>query len=575
MKKIEVKYNEQDEWLCMTSREESFDENIEVHLHEGYEIFYFKGGDIGYFVEGTHYTAKPGDLFITNARELHAPLIKSGVYDRTWIQMSQTFIDKKVDAQLALKKVFEERKSGQLNKIEKHLAEKYGLHTLLALIEEASQKEDKYQLLEIEGLIIQVIIRINRLFEQEIVLLGKEVKQNEKVNHILTYINQNLCSKITLKAIQTACFVDRYYLCHLFKKHTGISIYDYITNKRIMEAKKRILNDVPIVQVCYEVGFNDYSAFYKAFVKIENKSPKNYWRENKSIEERNKKMKSKFTLSGFADEIDPVLDVQIESFKKLGIEYIEMRGVNGKNIVQVSCEEAKAIKKVLDENGMKVSAIGSPIGKISILDDFDEELVRFKHILELSQILKVKYIRMFSFYTPKGEEKEQYFETILARWKQYLEVAEDYDVVLLHENEKGIYGDNAKRCKQLIEALHHPKVGVTFDPANFVQVQQDVGEAYAELAPYITYMHIKDANSTGENVPAGEGMGQLREVLQVLEERGYTGFLSLEPHLASFWGKSQLEEGCEEEATRREHRYYMFKKACDALKYLLQEGDGK
>ena len=98
-----------------------------------------------------------------------------------------------------------------------------------------------------------------------------------------------------------------------------------------------------------------------------------------------KKM-SKFILSAFADEIDPALDVQMDVLEQHEISYIEIRGVDGKNITQYPLDEVKAIKEQLDDRGFKISAIGSPIGKINITDDFGPHLELFKHTLEIAKI---------------------------------------------------------------------------------------------------------------------------------------------------------------------------------------------
>jgi sugar phosphate isomerase/epimerase len=93
---------------------------------------------------------------------------------------------------------------------------------------------------------------------------------------------------------------------------------------------------------------------------------------------------SKFILSAFADEIDPELKIQMDVLDQHGIRYIEMRGVNGRSFVQYTLEEARAIKKQLDERGFRLSAIGSPIGKIGITDDFEPHFELFRHTLELA-----------------------------------------------------------------------------------------------------------------------------------------------------------------------------------------------
>src|SRR5690554_5415743 len=112
-------------------------------------------------------------------------------------------------------------------------------------------------------------------------------------------------------------------------------------------------------------------------------------------------MNYNFVLSAFADEIDPDLKVQMEVLKQHGIQYIEMRGVNGRNIADYTLEEVKRIKNQLDEQDFRISAVGSPIGKIQITDDFTPHLEKFRHTLEIAKILETDYIRMFSFYIPR------------------------------------------------------------------------------------------------------------------------------------------------------------------------------
>ncbi|HHV95728.1 MAG TPA: sugar phosphate isomerase/epimerase [Clostridiaceae bacterium] len=252
---------------------------------------------------------------------------------------------------------------------------------------------------------------------------------------------------------------------------------------------------------------------------------------------------SKFILSAFADEIDESLTKQIEELKKYEISYIEMRGVNGKNITKHTVEEIKDVKKQLDDNGFKVSAVGSPIGKIKITDPFEPHLDLFKHTLELAKILDTKFIRMFSFYIPKGENPEKYEDEVMERWYKFIEAAKGYDVILAHENEKDIYGDTAERCLKLIETLNCDYVRAVFDPANFVQCNVETYPyAYNLLKKYVAYFHIKDALFSDHSVvPSGHGDGKIREILAEAYNEGFEGFLSLEPHLGHFKGLAELE----------------------------------
>lgn len=254
---------------------------------------------------------------------------------------------------------------------------------------------------------------------------------------------------------------------------------------------------------------------------------------------------NKFIISGFSDEIDENIEKQFSHLKTHGIEYFEPRGVDGKNIVDLNDTEVIALKEKMDSYGIKASSIGSPIGKIQITDDFDEHLKKLKRVIEISKILRTKYIRVFSFFIPNGEY-EKYRDEVIRRMKVMTALAEKEGIILLHENEKEIYGDVTERCLEIVKEVNSPALRCVFDPANFVQCNQKTyPDAYEMLRPYIEYMHIKDALSDGTVVPAGMGVGKVEEILTDLYDSGYCGFLSIEPHLGSFKGLEKLEQGDE------------------------------
>ena len=247
-------------------------------------------------------------------------------------------------------------------------------------------------------------------------------------------------------------------------------------------------------------------------------------------------------LTGFADEIGSRLDQQMRVLKQLGMSWVEMRGVDGKCIVDYSVTEAAEIKKRLDANGIALSAVGSPIGKIKITGDFAPHLEFFKHTVEIAHIMGTKNIRMFSFYVP-DEVTQGIHDEVLWRLGKFVEYASANDAVLLHENEKGIYGEKAKECLELMKCFYGDHFKAVFDFANFVEARQDTMEAYQMLGPYIAYIHIKDALwKDGSVVPSGYGDGHVREILAGLQAGGYHGYLSIEPHLADFMGFSELEQ---------------------------------
>jgi sugar phosphate isomerase/epimerase len=244
----------------------------------------------------------------------------------------------------------------------------------------------------------------------------------------------------------------------------------------------------------------------------------------------------KFILSAFADEIDTDLQTQMDVLDQHGIKYIEMRGVNGKLLVEHSLEEVKEIKRKIDARGFKLSAIGSPVGKIKITDDFEPHIELFTHTLEIAKIMECTYIRMFSFFIPKGEHPSEYREEVINRWSKFVQIAEGSGVILLHENEAGIYGDTPERCLDLLDTLDCDYVKGIFDFANFVQCNaKNYPDAFELLQNHIVYLHIKDALYSNHSVvPAGKGDGNVIEILRELNNRGFEGFLSLEPHLWNY-----------------------------------------
>lgn len=260
-------------------------------------------------------------------------------------------------------------------------------------------------------------------------------------------------------------------------------------------------------------------------------------------------------ISGFADEIAEDVDTQFRVLNKLDIRYFEPRGIDGKNIAELSDGEVAALKEKMERCGIKASSIGSPIGKIRLDEDFQAHFEKFQRVVDIAERLDAGYIRMFSFYPPErpdsaagegdgaahewtaGEREE-----VIRRLRRMTAYAGERDVVLLHENEKGIYGDTAERCADLMRELGCRHFQAVFDPANFVQCGQDTKEAYEALRSFIAYVHVKDARVEDRSVvPAGAGDGNVGHILKGLLDSGYEGYLSLEPHLGSFSGLAGLE----------------------------------
>ena len=242
-----------------------------------------------------------------------------------------------------------------------------------------------------------------------------------------------------------------------------------------------------------------------------------------------------WTLSGFSDEIDQDFATQCEVVTRLGLKYIEIRSAWGTNILDLDPDQLAEVQRLLTEHGLQVSSIGSPIGKIKITDDFGPHLERMRHAADVARLLQAPYLRLFSFFIPEGDDPDSHRDEVLRRMSALADRATGRDVVLLHENEKAIYGDVPRRCVDIVESVGSPVLRLAWDAANFVQCGvRPYTDGYAGIRPHLEYVQVKDALlDTGEVVPPGAGDGETVETVRALREDGFDGFFSLEPHLQS------------------------------------------
>lgn len=240
-----------------------------------------------------------------------------------------------------------------------------------------------------------------------------------------------------------------------------------------------------------------------------------------------------FILSGFADEISDDLSQQLVTLADESISHLELRSVWSTNVADLDDSQLANFRQALEAAGVSVSALGSPIGKIGIGAPFEPELQRMRRLADIASYLETKIVRVFSFFIPAGEAPERHRQRVINRMGALARIAEERGLILAHENEKGIYGDSPQRCADLVAAVDSPALQATFDAANFVQCgYQPHTDAYSLLRPYLVYLQVKDAVvTTGEVVLAGQGDGEVRETLAALDNSGFHGYLSLEPHL--------------------------------------------
>ena len=245
-------------------------------------------------------------------------------------------------------------------------------------------------------------------------------------------------------------------------------------------------------------------------------------------------------LSAFSDEYADGFTEQLEGMRRFGIDYIEFRHADKKNVSVLTAGEVAEIKQKTDFFGIGVSAIGSPLGKITLDGDMDAQWETARRIFETANTLGAKYVRMFSFYAPDGKEITTLRGEVMDALEKLLLLARSHGVTLCHENEAKIYGDTPARCRELIDHFGG-ELKCVFDMGNFVLENVEPYSAYQLLQKDIAYFHIKDALSAGAIVPPGKGEAKIAEILSTHGKYAAEDFfVSLEPHLQLFSGLNAL-----------------------------------
>lgn len=265
-------------------------------------------------------------------------------------------------------------------------------------------------------------------------------------------------------------------------------------------------------------------------------------------------------LSAFSDEAGNSLGEQIAALQRNAIGLTELRSIDKKNVKDLTENEAKAIFATLKHEGIGLSAVGSPIGKVKLSVDFDAYLDEVRHVCTLANIFETDKIRMFSFFDAYDDP-----DRVVEYLSRMVDVAKEYGVKLCHENEKKIFGDTAERVQYLMEKVEGLRF--VYDPANFLQVDEPADKTLPLLADKCEYFHIKDVvSATGELVPAGHGDGQIPLLVRGIKR---DTVLTLEPHLKVFGSYAAIDGEAMKHRFRFESNGEAFDAAVKAMKDIL------
>lgn len=222
--------------------------------------------------------------------------------------------------------------------------------------------------------------------------------------------------------------------------------------------------------------------------------------------------KPRVVLSAFSDEAANSKSV-IEQFAvlaALGLEYYSPRFLNVsgevKNVMKLDKNELKTVRKLQDDYGLKVTSLGSPIGKVKLLDVEDGSHNRFvpfaKYLkedvalaIDQAAALGAKMIRAFSFYHPKGTDPAAH---VAQAGDQLSAIAEKFGkagMVFALEVEANLVGQNGRLMAALAKRVNRPNLVCIFDGGNISSQNIDAVHCLKEfqaMRKHLGYLHIKD-----------------------------------------------------------------------------------
>ena len=270
----------------------------------------------------------------------------------------------------------------------------------------------------------------------------------------------------------------------------------------------------------------------------------------------------KYTLCGFSDEAGRSIEEQAEVFVKNSITYMEMRSVEGVNVLDMKESDALKYSDYLKRYGIKVFSIGSPIGKCKF-DERGQNEKNLRKIQKIAEIFGAKHIRIFSFYVKK-EEKSWMNYPCADVINRLCNISSGFK--LCHENESGIFGEGPCDVEYLLDKVG--KLCQVFDPGNYVQCGYDIDKCINRLYERIEYVHVKDySRSLGKHMPAGMGDGEIEKLLSLIRK---DTFLSIEPHLKVFDGYAAIDSRNLKSDGEYPTAEQAFTAAADALKNILK-----
>lgn len=251
-------------------------QEVPLHHHDFYEIYFFLSGNVSYNIESRSYRLTPGDVLLISPNELHQPMFapENQNYERIVLWMNKTFLEQFDQPGQKVTRCFDTEHPLHTNLIRLDGISRELLNYLLTqLLNERGSEEYAAELYAM-ALLAQILVLINRLAERA----GRNTEPKENadsvVYRVLGYINEHYNEDLSLDFLANKFFISKYHLSREFNRLVGTSVYRYIIQKRLVMAKQMMSAGTPSSTVYQHCGFGDYSNFYRAFKAEYQISPK-------------------------------------------------------------------------------------------------------------------------------------------------------------------------------------------------------------------------------------------------------------------------------------------------------------
>lgn len=249
---------------------------VDYHYHEFDKLVILLSGSVTYFIEDLSYTLRPGDLLFVPHSKIHKPLISSSeVYERYVIWMTPDFLRRCSRHGADLSLVFSHPAQPGDHLLSLSLPARLDLLRQLTHIQESMLTAEYGSDLLTENLFSIFMLTICRLYLQNHRAPLSPVR-NAKISEICSYIDKHLGDDLTVEQLSTLFYTSRYHLMRTFKAQTGYTLHQYITRRRILHAGELIGGGMPVAKAALLCGYEDYSAFLRAFKSIFKTTPKSF-----------------------------------------------------------------------------------------------------------------------------------------------------------------------------------------------------------------------------------------------------------------------------------------------------------